>query len=152
MRYSIAVIFGNRKLCPGQADHFARTLDGGFAEDLRRDWGAYAIDISSRLDTDQMPGLPELDIVSVRRWCEQRVPEHIRNQVGVECDIEPRQLTIVECRPPWLEGTGPEWTRFPIARLHYTQANAMDVSAGREYALHSVAELARRAKKAGHLR
>ena len=30
--------------------------------------------------------------------------------------------------------------------------DAMDVTAGREYALHSVAELARRAKKAGHLR
>ncbi len=29
---------------------------------------------------------------------------------------------------------------------------AMDVAAGREYALNSVAELARRAKKAGHLR
>ena len=33
-----------------------------------------------------------------------------------------RQLTIVECRPPWREDTGPEWTRFPIARLRYTQA------------------------------
>ncbi len=30
--------------------------------------------------------------------------------------------------------------------------NAMDVTAGREYALNSVVELARRAKKAGHLR
>jgi hypothetical protein len=29
---------------------------------------------------------------------------------------------IVECRPPWREGTGPEWTRSPIARLRYTQA------------------------------
>ena len=52
-----------------------------------------------------MPGLPELDIASIRRWCEQRVPEHIRNQVR--------------------EGTGPEWTRFPIARLRYTQATRM---------------------------
>ena len=69
--------------------------------------------------------MPELDIASVRRWCEQRVPEHIRNQVRVECDIGPGQLTIVECRPPWREDTGPEWTRFPIARLRYTQATRM---------------------------
>lgn len=69
-----------------------------------------------------MPGLPELDIARVRRWCEQRVPEHARDQVRVECDIGPRHLTIVECRPPWREGIGPEWTRFPIARLRYTQA------------------------------
>src|SRR5450755_3798237 len=73
-------------------------------------------------NTDQMPGLPELDIVHVRRWCEQRVPEHARDQVRVECDISPRHLTIVECRPPWRQDIGPEWTRFPIARLRYTQA------------------------------
>lgn len=32
-----------------------------------------------------------------------------------------RHLTILECRPPWREGFGPEWTRFPIARLRYTK-------------------------------
>ncbi len=69
-----------------------------------------------------MPGLPELDIARVRRWCEQRVPEHVRDQVRVECDVSPRHLTIVECRPPWRQGIGSEWTRFPIARLRYTQA------------------------------
>ena len=72
-----------------------------------------------------MPGLPELDIARVRRWCGQRVPEHARDQVRVECDIGPRHLTIVECRPPWRQGIGPEWTRFPIARLRYTQATNM---------------------------
>ncbi|MDQ2875188.1 MAG: DUF3024 domain-containing protein [Actinomycetota bacterium] len=76
-------------------------------------------------DTDKVPGLPELDIVRVRRWCEQRAPEHARDQVRVEWDIGPRQLTIVECRPPWREGTGPEWTRFPIARLRYTPATGV---------------------------
>ena len=69
-----------------------------------------------------MAGLPELDIARVRRWCQQRVPPPIRDQVRVECDIGTRHLTIVECRPPWREGIGPEWTRVPIARLRYTQA------------------------------
>ena len=72
-----------------------------------------------------MAGLPELDIARVRRWCQQRVPPHIRDQVRVECDIGSRHLTIVECRPPWREDIGPEWTRFPIARLRYTQATRM---------------------------
>lgn len=67
-------------------------------------------------------GLPELDMARVRRWCQQRVPEHARSQVKVECDVAPRQLTIVECRPPWRQDTGAEWTRFPIARLRYTKA------------------------------
>jgi hypothetical protein len=69
-----------------------------------------------------MTGLPELDIARVRRWCQQRVPAHARDQVRVECDIGSRHLTILESRPPWREGTSLEWTRFPIARLHYTQA------------------------------
>jgi len=69
-----------------------------------------------------MAGLPELDIARVRRWCQQHVPPHARDQIRVECGAGPRQLTIVECRPPWREGIGPEWTRFPIARLRYTQA------------------------------
>jgi hypothetical protein len=66
-------------------------------------------------------GLPDLDVARVRRWCEQRVPEHVRDQVRVECDIAARHLTIVECRPPWREDMGAEWTRFPIARLRYTK-------------------------------
>ena len=70
-------------------------------------------------------GLPELDVARVRRWCQQRVPEHVRSQVTVEYDVTPRDLTIVECRPPWRQGIGPEWTRFPIARLRYTQATQM---------------------------
>ena len=70
-----------------------------------------------------MAELPELDIARARRWCEERVPPHARDQVRVECDVAPRHLTIVESRPPWREGTGPEWTRFPVARLRYTQAN-----------------------------
>ena len=67
-------------------------------------------------------GLPELDVARVRRWCEQRVPEHVRDQVQVECDVGPRHLTIVECRPPWRKDMGAEGTRFPIARLRYAKA------------------------------
>jgi hypothetical protein len=66
--------------------------------------------------------LPELDVERVRRWCSQRVPEHLRDQVRVECDAGPGHLTIVECRPPWRKDMGAEWTRFPIARLRYTKA------------------------------
>ena len=58
----------------------------------------------------------------VRRWCEQRVPPQTRDQVRVECDIGSRQVTIIECRQPWRQGIGPEWTRYPIARLRYTHA------------------------------
>jgi Protein of unknown function (DUF3024) len=67
-------------------------------------------------------GLPETDVARVRRWCEHRVPEHALHQVRVDCDVAPRHLTIVECRAPWRAEFGPDWARFPIARLHYTHA------------------------------
>jgi hypothetical protein len=68
-------------------------------------------------DGDPM-ALPELDIARVQRWCAARVPEHARHQVRVECRVAPRHLTIVERRAPWHQDHGPEWTGFPIARLH----------------------------------
>ena len=67
--------------------------------------------------------LPELDIARVQRWCTTRVPEHALHQVRVECQIAPRHLTIVERRTPWREEFGPEWTRFPIARLRSTRTS-----------------------------
>ena len=68
-------------------------------------------------------GLPELDVARVRRWCDQRVPEHARDQVRVECEVGARHLTVVERRPPWPADVGPVWTRLPVARLTYTKSN-----------------------------
>jgi hypothetical protein len=51
------------------------------------------------------------------------LPEHARQQVRVECEIDRSYLTILECRAPWRAEVGPEWTRFPIARLRYTLAS-----------------------------
>jgi len=66
-------------------------------------------------------GLPETDVVRVQRWCQGRVPEHIRDEVRVEVDVAERHLTIVECRPPWRADMDSDWTRFPIARLRYAK-------------------------------
>lgn len=62
--------------------------------------------------------LPDLDVV--QRWCAERVPEHARHQVSVECDIAATHLTIIERRAPWREDYGPHWSSHPIARLRYT--------------------------------
>ena len=37
----------------------------------------------------------------------------------------PTTSDICECRPPWREDSGPDWTRFPIARLHYTKTSRL---------------------------
>ena len=72
-----------------------------------------------------MKGLPETDVARVHRWCRDRVPEHVRDEVRIEVDVAARHLTIVECRPPWRADMGAEWTRFPIARLRYTKATGV---------------------------
>jgi hypothetical protein len=71
-------------------------------------------------------GLPELDVTRAQRWCARQVPEHIRSEIRVDCDIAARHLTICECRPPWREAFGPDWTRFPMARLRYTTTSTAE--------------------------
>jgi Protein of unknown function (DUF3024) len=68
-------------------------------------------------------GLPQVDVSRVQRWCEMRVPAQARDEIRVECQVGPRQLTIVERRPPWRGNPGAEWTSSPVARLLYTKTN-----------------------------
>lgn len=65
--------------------------------------------------------IPDLDLARVQRWAEARIPAHVRDQIRIELDTTDRTITILECRPPWRPEYGPEWTRFPIARLRYTK-------------------------------
>ena len=69
--------------------------------------------------------LPETDVARVRRWIEARneeLPPRANDLVRFEMDVDARAITIVECRPPWRPDLGPEWTRFPVARMRYTLA------------------------------
>lgn len=68
--------------------------------------------------------LPETDLARVKRWVDarnDRMPGRASGLIRYEMDVDARSVTILECRPPWREDFGPEWTRFPIARLRYTQ-------------------------------
>lgn len=64
--------------------------------------------------------LPETDLRRIHTWARGRVPEHLWSELKVEADVADRYVDIVEVRPPW-DGVG-EHTRFPIARLCYTNA------------------------------
>jgi DUF3024 family protein len=63
--------------------------------------------------------IPELHLHQISRWCQQRVPDQVRDQVQVEHRIRSRSVTIVERRPPWRPGLGPDWTTTAIAQLRY---------------------------------
>jgi hypothetical protein len=68
--------------------------------------------------------LPDLDVARARRYVDERnseMPFDARDQVRYELDVTPTSLTIVECRAPWREEYGPDWTRLPVARLRYVK-------------------------------
>jgi hypothetical protein len=69
--------------------------------------------------------LPDLDFARIRRFCEGRVPTRLRDRIRIELDVRGRSVTILECRPPWTPKIGPDWTRFPIARLRYVAARGV---------------------------
>jgi hypothetical protein len=69
-------------------------------------------------------GLPELDVARVRRWCADTSPDHLRDQVRIECQVADRHLTVVDSRPPRV-GTDREWIATPVARLRYTKSTGL---------------------------
>ncbi|OSM44624.1 DUF3024 domain-containing protein [Nesterenkonia sp. PF2B19] len=60
------------------------------------------------------------DLQRIADWCEQRTPEHVRDQIWIEHDVTPRHVDIMECRPDWMDPQNRPAMRFPIARLRYT--------------------------------
>jgi len=64
--------------------------------------------------------MPDLDLARIRRYCEGRIPARIAHLVRLEVAIKGWSVTILERRPPWSPDVGPDWTRFPIARLRFT--------------------------------
>jgi hypothetical protein len=64
--------------------------------------------------------IPELDLARIRRYRTGRIPARVAHLIRLEIDVKGGSVTILECRPPWSPDMGPEWTRFPIARLCFT--------------------------------
>ena len=62
--------------------------------------------------------------MQVRRWidqCNADLPARAQGLIRFEIDLTPRTITVLECRPPWRDDMGPEWTRPPICRFRYTK-------------------------------
>ncbi|WP_209307461.1 DUF3024 domain-containing protein [Geodermatophilus sp. DF01-2] len=43
----------------------------------------------------------------------------------IEAEVSGRDVTIVERWAPWCPDDGPEWTRFPVARLRYLRSRGV---------------------------
>jgi hypothetical protein len=57
----------------------------------------------------------------VALFCENHIPEHVRDEIRLEHAARGSKITIVERRPPWSELIGPEWTSTNIAQLRYDE-------------------------------
>lgn len=62
--------------------------------------------------------LPDLDVEKVRRFCREKVPESLHDEVRLEVTTRGKNVSIHECRPVW-RGVPGEWTKMPIAQLRY---------------------------------
>ncbi len=56
----------------------------------------------------------------VERYAAGKVPVRVQDQIRIEVECEGNAITVLECRPPWREASGPEWSRRGIARFHYS--------------------------------
>jgi hypothetical protein len=63
------------------------------------------------------PTISELDLARVAKYCDAKIPGHVRDEIRVEYKARGKSVTIFECRPPWHESLGSEWSRMPIAQL-----------------------------------
>ncbi|MFA5890254.1 MAG: DUF3024 domain-containing protein [Actinomycetota bacterium] len=63
--------------------------------------------------------LPDLAVAKVKRFCDQKIPEHVRDQLVWVVETRGRSIMIYENRPPWREDFGPEWSKREIARFLY---------------------------------
>ena len=53
----------------------------------------------------------------VGRFCEQKIPDHLRSQIKVYYEVRGYDVKIIETRPHYIKSN--EWTETPIARLKY---------------------------------
>ncbi len=61
-----------------------------------------------------MADLPELDMVRVRRWADEKIPAQVRDEIRLEVGVRGRYVTIFETRPA---SSGADPTRRPLSTL-----------------------------------
>lgn len=62
---------------------------------------------------------------AVERFCENRVPAEVRDQLRLDFVVRGNAVTVRECRQPWREDYGPEWSVSPVAQLRFDAATSL---------------------------
>jgi Protein of unknown function (DUF3024) len=66
--------------------------------------------------------LSEIDLVKIRRFAENRIPQRARYQVHLDVEVQGQRVTITERRAPWRADFGPEWSAHPLAQLRFNRS------------------------------
>ena len=67
----------------------------------------------------------EFAVKLVERAFAEKVPDSVSDQLRIEVEARGNAITILECRPPWREDFGPEWTRHGVARFKFSPSDRM---------------------------
>jgi hypothetical protein len=65
--------------------------------------------------------VPEVAATKVRRFCDAKTPEHLREEMRLEVSTRGNSITIADWRPLW-QGAPGDWTHMNIAQLRYDPA------------------------------
>lgn len=69
----------------------------------------------------------DISVAKVRRFCERKIPPHVRDQLLWEVATRGLSITIYERRRPWPGAPDPDgpWTRREIAQFRQGEAGGM---------------------------
>lgn len=62
--------------------------------------------------------LPDIDVEKVKRFCREKIPKSLADEVRLEVTTRGKNVSIHERRPVWRGAPG-EWTSMAIAQLRY---------------------------------
>ncbi|MGH2999594.1 MAG: DUF3024 domain-containing protein [Gaiellaceae bacterium] len=69
--------------------------------------------------------VPKDELAEVERFCEERTPPDLRDQMRLECSVRGAAITIVERRAPWNPRLGSDWTTSHVAQLRHDGAEGI---------------------------
>jgi Protein of unknown function (DUF3024) len=58
-------------------------------------------------------------IALVTTYCATKIPSEHDSEIRIEYRVRGNTITIYECRPPWREDLGPDWTSLRVCTFQW---------------------------------
>jgi nicotinamidase-related amidase len=60
----------------------------------------------------------QLAIKQIEKYCNTKLPEHVRNEIALKYELKGNTITLIESRPRWDDASA-VWIDMPIAKMKY---------------------------------